>query len=105
MKPFKCDRCGYCCTLRARLSFIELLRILLKGYKKKDFVIKDMQGRNCIKQFKNNDCYFLIRKGKKTACKIYNIRPKMCREYPGDIKGRCKDKIPDVKEYLRKRNL
>jgi Fe-S-cluster containining protein len=102
MKPFKCDRCGYCCTLRARLSFIELLRILLKGYKKKDFVIKDMKGRNCIKQLENKDCYFLTRKNGKTYCRIYKIRPKMCREYPGFEQGRCQDKIPEVKEYLHK---
>jgi len=83
MKLSNCKRCGYCCTLRVRLSFIELLRILFKGYRKKDFIIKDMMRRNCIKQFENKDCYFLIKKNGKTACKIYDIRPKMCREYPG----------------------
>lgn len=77
----RCERCGHCCTLRVRLSFFELLRILLRGYR--DFTVKDMKGRNCIKQLENKDCYFLIRKGKKTACKIYAIRPNMCREYPG----------------------
>lgn len=99
---FKCERCGYCCTLRVRLSFIELLKILLKGYKKKDFIIKDMQKRNCIKQLKNNDCFFLARKGKTTSCRIYGIRPKMCRAYPGFEQGRCKDKVPEIKGYLCK---
>jgi len=101
---FKCNRCGYCCTLRVRLSFLELLRIRLKGYKKKDFVVKDTKKRNCIKQLENQDCYFLIRKGEKTACKIYNIRPKMCREYPGYIKGTCRQVNPAVREYLHKHN-
>ena len=98
---FKCERCGYCCTLRVRLSFLELLRIISRGYKKKDFAVKDMKKRNCIRQHENGDCYFLVRKGRKTSCKIYDIRPKMCRAYPGYIKGKCKSVNPAVRASLK----
>ncbi len=77
MMPSNCNRCAYCCTLRVRLSFLEYLKILLKGYR--NFTEKDLKGRRCIK-LPDNKCYFLENKN---FCKIYSIRPKMCREYPG----------------------
>lgn len=72
----QCKRCTYCCTLSAKLSLFEYLRILLKGYK--DFADRNAKGQRHLKLI-NNKCYFL----KDKHCKIYNIRPKMCREYPG----------------------
>ena len=99
---FRCERCSYCCTLRVELGFFELFRILLKGYKKKDFAVKNMLKKNCIKQFKNHDCYFLIREDGKASCRIYDIRPKTCRKYPGYVKGTCKKVNPAVREYLKK---
>ncbi|MBR9691769.1 YkgJ family cysteine cluster protein [Candidatus Woesearchaeota archaeon] len=76
MMPSNCSRCAYCCTLRVRLSLLEYLRILLKGYR--DFTEKDTKGRKCIK-LPDKKCFFL----ENNNCKIYSIRPKMCREYPG----------------------
>jgi Fe-S-cluster containining protein len=77
MIPKNCNRCGYCCTLRVRLSFPEYLRILLAG--KMDFTEKDTKGKRCIKM-PGQRCFFLEAKN---FCKIYSIRPKMCRDYPG----------------------
>jgi len=103
MKPFKCDRCGYCCTLTANISWFDIFRIIRNtNYKYSDFVVKDMAKKKCIKQKKNKDCLFLIRRGKTTACKVYEHRPKVCREYPGFEEGTCISKTPDIKEYLRK---
>jgi len=76
MMPSNCDRCAKCCSLRVRLSFFEYLRILLKGYT--GFTEKDIKGRKCIKM-PLGKCFFL----EGNECKIYPIRPKMCREYPG----------------------
>ncbi len=84
MQDFKCKRCGYCCTLRARLRLVDIFKIMNLGHKKKEFVDKDAKGRSFIKLI-NGDCYFLRKKGKKTSCKIYNTRPKVCRQYPSEL--------------------
>ena len=76
MIPSNCNKCAECCKLRVKLSLLEYLRIRLKGYK--DFTEKNAQNQRCIKM-PNDKCFFLS----KNSCKIYNIRPKMCREYPG----------------------
>ena len=78
---FECKRCGYCCTLRVKLGLFDILRIMKAGYKKRDFLEKDLAGKKVIKKIKG-DCYFLERKGKKTKCRIYDYRPRICRIYP-----------------------
>jgi len=93
MNDFKCEKCGYCCTLRVRLSLLEFLKIYFKG--KRNFSEKGSNNKRYIK-IENNKCFFLTKKDKKPFCKIYQYRPKMCREYPGDIKGTCKESNPDV---------
>lgn len=75
MNKFKCERCGYCCTLQVKVSPAEIKIIKKLGYK--DFLTKDNQ----IKQKDNRDCFFLIRQKNNTNCKIYAHRPQMCKEY------------------------
>ena len=75
---FKCIKCSYCCTLKVKLSFIEYLRILLNGHR--NFSTKNFKGEKVIKQI-NNDCFFLKRNP--NGCRIYSIRPSMCKNYPG----------------------
>ena len=94
MRKWKCKHCGYCCTLRVRLSFKEYLKILLLGYK--NFTEKDGLGRRCIK-LPDDKCFFLTKKNNKPFCKIYKHRPKMCREYPGLEYGTCKP----LKQHLK----
>lgn len=79
----KCKRCGECCRLVPKLSILNILRIKLKGYK--NFYEKGIKGRY-MKMKSNGDCFFLER-NIKTSCKIYPIRPKMCREYPSTDKN------------------
>ena len=76
MMPSNCNRCAYCCTLKVKLSLLEYLCIRLKGHK--NFTEKNARGDRCIK-LPEHKCFFL----EGNNCKIYNIRPKMCREYPG----------------------
>jgi Fe-S-cluster containining protein len=77
----KCRRCGYCCTLIPVISFSEMLRIMLHGHI--NFTEKDIKGKLCIKLV-GKDCYFLERNDDRTtSCKIYSIRPKVCRDFPG----------------------
>lgn len=75
----KCNHCGYCCGLKVKLSFLEYFRILLKGYR--NFWDRNAKNERCIK-IVNGKCYFLMNK-KENRCKIYPIRPRMCKEYPG----------------------
>ncbi|MEE9525681.1 MAG: YkgJ family cysteine cluster protein [Candidatus Woesearchaeota archaeon] len=87
MIPSNCNHCAKCCYLRVKLSLFEYLKLRLKGHK--NFTEKNAQGKRCIIQMENDRCYFLS--GNK--CKIYSIRPKMCREYPGV------DVCPDGKNH------
>lgn len=101
MKKFECNRCGYCCTLIPRITLLETVRIWFKGYK--NFTTKDSLGKRCIKQIKG-DCFFLERNGKISSCKIYSIRPNVCKEFPYGQKnnfGECKvDKRSFKEKYL-----
>jgi len=98
---FKCERCGYCCTLRARVSLLDIIRIKKLGYNLLNVIEKDSSGKNCIKLKPDGDCIFLERHGKKTACKIYEQRPAVCRRYPGYKHEKpCKKANPSVREYL-----
>ena len=85
-KKWTCKHCGYCCTLIVRLSFFKFLRILLLGHW--NFTEKDDLGKRCIKRI-NDRCFFLTKKENKPFCRIYNHRPKMCREYPGLTDKQC----------------
>ena len=79
---YECKKsCGYCCTLIVKLSLFDILRIMRAGYKRKDFMERNLKGQAILKM-NNGDCCFLERKGKKTKCKIYESRPKICRVYP-----------------------
>ncbi|MBD3354449.1 hypothetical protein GF361_00510 [Candidatus Woesearchaeota archaeon] len=77
MLPSNCNRCARCCYLRVKISLLEYLMIRLRGYK--NFMEKNAQNQRCIIQDTNNKCFFL----EGNNCRIYSIRPKMCREYPG----------------------
>ena len=101
MRSFNCKRCGYCCTLIPKITVFEAFRIWFRGYR--NFTSKDGVGRLCIKLV-NNDCFFLERKGKVSSCKIYNFRPKVCRDFPYGEKnnfGGCRvDKRSFKEKYL-----
>ncbi len=98
---FNCKRCGYCCTLVPRLGFFEMIKIWLKG--NRNFIEKDGAGRRCIKLV-DGDCYFLERKDGKTSCRIYDVRPQTCRDFPYGEKnntGECNvDKRSFKEKYL-----
>ncbi|MBW2977334.1 YkgJ family cysteine cluster protein [Candidatus Woesearchaeota archaeon] len=98
---FKCQRCGYCCTIIARVSLIDMLRLKKQGYNLLEVIQKDHTKHNCLKRKSDGDCIFLERHGNKTNCKIYEHRPKVCRKYPGyKHEIPCKKANPSVREYL-----
>ncbi|MFH1294845.1 MAG: YkgJ family cysteine cluster protein [Candidatus Aenigmatarchaeota archaeon] len=71
---WKCKRCGHCCSYNVRMSSEDIKRIQAAGHN--DF----LSGKYMKKV--NGGCVFL-RKNKGIAkCSIYNIRPRVCREFP-----------------------
>ena len=89
---FKCKRCGYCCTLRAKVDDEDVHSILKLGYD--DFFEEDSDNK--FIKMNNNRCYFL---DDKNECKIHLHRPKICRKYPFLIPG-IKD-CDDLKKKIK----
>ena len=93
---FKCEHCGYCCTLIAKVNSKEIKTIEKLGHIKKDFLEK-----GCLRRTKEGDCFFLVRRGRKTKCKIYFNRPKVCRDYPPFEQNKpCQEFNHAVRGYL-----
>ena len=87
LKNFRCKRCGECCH-SPRLYKADIKRIEKAGIK--DFYYMDNFEVPYINDV-NDWCMFLKRIKNKISCKIYNYRPKICRQYPSRlIKGSCK---------------
>jgi Fe-S-cluster containining protein len=86
-ESFECEHCGYCCR-KCEPIVIEVSDIIrIASFLKKPLkVIK----RKYIKQHptysdklalkKTNPCHFYDFNSK--SCKIYQVRPRICREYP-----------------------
>lgn len=101
LKDFKCKRCGECCRT-PRLNKKDIRRIKESGYKEEDFVYVDNLGNKYIKD-KNGWCMFL-KKVKTASCKIYSVRPKICRLYPRELRdGSCKPMELAFDRYLKRR--
>ena len=81
-ETFKCDRsCGDCCIyLTVRLNKKEIEAIKKAGYD--DFYEYDSHIKNNVMKLGEDGCPFLGKKKGKYYCKIYSIRPKVCRQYP-----------------------
>lgn len=78
MKQLNCDGCAddhFCCKFKVRLGWFDVLRIRGKGFK--DFWEEDGFKEKTIKLVRGR-CYFLDDEG----CKIYSVRPKVCRKFP-----------------------
>ena len=100
-KNFKCKRCGQCCRT-PRLYKKDIERIIKAGHKEKDFIYTDNFNNNYTRD-KKAWCLFL-RKGKTASCKIYQARPKICRQYPSElVNGSCKPVELAFDKYLEKR--
>jgi Fe-S-cluster containining protein len=75
---FKCKNCGHCCTKVVRLTKDDIRRI---SAFENDFVAYDPAGKPCIKM-RNGYCIFLNITNGLSSCRIYDNRPKECRDYP-----------------------
>ncbi len=97
-QSFQCNRyCGECCKKFAvEVSESEISRIKSLGCKEDDFLEKDFfgSGTNVLKRGKNG-CIFLKKEaGSEYSCKIYEKRPKTCKEYPFFNGDRIKSCLP-----------
>lgn len=75
-----CKRCGYCCSLKVKLSLVDILRLWIGGFRLKNYADKNPVNEICVRMV-GKDCYFLRRNGKKSYCIAYKYRPKICRNY------------------------
>jgi Fe-S-cluster containining protein len=85
MKNFHCERCGQCCRT-PRLYKSDIQRIKKANLAEKDFLYTDNFGNTYIQE-KKGWCIFLKRKKNKTFCVIYPARPRICRQYPSEIRN------------------
>lgn len=88
---FKCKNCGKCCRyIPGDVNSQEEQRIQERGFN--NFTgASTINGNKFFKRKKDGSCYFLTDDNK---CKIYNVRPMVCRLAPFDVTD-C-DYIQDV---------
>lgn len=80
---FKCKRCAECCKYTIVKLFKEdIERIKKAGYKEDFFVRYDSHIKSPVLRNEKGSCVFLEKKKGKYQCKIYDIRPRVCRLYP-----------------------
>ena len=79
---FECDRnCADCCKyLTVKLGKKDISKIKREGYE--DFMERDDHIGSYVLKLRDEKCVFLDKKKDKYHCKIYSIRPKVCRQYP-----------------------
>ena len=77
-QKFDCKRCGLCCRFLVRLDDEDIDKIKAKGHK--DF-FETKKNKHYMKRI-NYYCYFLKLDKGMCSCKIYNYRPKICKNFP-----------------------
>ena len=104
-ESFQCNRyCGECCKkLVVEVTNLEIKKIKSLGYKGKNFLEKDFfgSGTNVLKRNKDGCIFLKKEEDGKYSCKIYENRPKICKDYPffnGDKIKSClpQDLYPNV---------
>lgn len=83
-KTFECDRtCGDCCKYSTvKLSKKDISEIKKAGYKEDLFTEFDSYINYPVLKRGEKGCIFLGKMGAKYFCKIYPIRPQVCKQYP-----------------------
>ena len=77
----QCTRCGECCKGSIPVLETEIREIeLLAGVSASNFAYKDHNDHWRFKTQNNHYCYWFAEEDKR--CKIYFLRPKVCRDYP-----------------------
>jgi Fe-S-cluster containining protein len=97
---FKCRRCADCCKyLTIKLSKRDIKEIKRAGYKEEFFMEFDTHIKSPVLKLQNYRCVFLGKKKGKYYCKIYESRPKVCRQYPFVNSSELESCKPDLLKY------
>ncbi|MFH2028005.1 MAG: YkgJ family cysteine cluster protein, partial [Nanoarchaeota archaeon] len=95
-------KCADCCKdLTVKLYKKDILAIEKRGYS--DFYEYDSHIKSPVIKMTDDGCPFLGNKDGKYYCKIYNIRPKVCRAYPFVGVNEIKSCRPALLKYKVKR--
>jgi Fe-S-cluster containining protein len=85
-KTFRCKRCSECCKKYTIMLFKDdVKKIKNKCYDESYFLDKETIGaykNKFILKKINGKCVFLKKKDNVYFCGIYDIRPKICKQYP-----------------------
>ena len=73
-------RCGLCCCLTVKLESEDIKRIKALGFKQDFFVETVAKSQKALKRI-NGYCRFVQIEDGIATCKIYEHRPKVCREF------------------------
>jgi Fe-S-cluster containining protein len=96
---FVCNRCGKCCHQIVDLSEEDIALICSLGIPQENFVATAPFNSHAkrIKQI-DGKCFFLsFDKDNMSFCKIYDARPKICKDYPFFRKKKISDCKPDAR--------
>jgi len=97
-ESFQCNRyCGECCKkLSVLVSKEDIKNITKLGYKKEDFLDKDLLPINkfMLKKDKNGCVFLKKHMDGKYSCSIHKNRPKICRQYPFFGKNKIESCLP-----------
>jgi len=83
-ESFDCNRkCADCCKdLTVKLAKKDIEAIKREGFDSGFFLDYDTHIGSPVLKLENGKCVFLVKKKDRYYCKIYEIRPKVCRVYP-----------------------
>ena len=103
-ETFNCDRtCADCCKyLTVKLSTKDIKEIQRAGYD--DFMEFDTHIKSPVVKLTDDGCVFLTKKGDKYYCRIYQIRPTVCRRYPFVSSNKIESCKPDLLKYKFSKN-
>jgi len=95
-EEFVCDRtCAECCKyLTVKLNKKEIETIKEAGHS--NFYIYDKEINSNVMKWTDDGCLFLGKKEGEYYCKIYSIRPEVCRKYPFVEKDSIESCKPDL---------
>lgn len=81
-KRFECTQCGKCCTLSVEPSEEDIKRIEMLGYRHMNFLRKGFLRK------RDGICMFYEKRDGLAFCKIHEMKPRVCRDYPFTVMRR-----------------